>query len=83
MHVTCACALAPRAARGDLWPDSGPAEVLDSMKYKGEHLEILLTLNRSVGLIRADTRHPPGPACRAHGGRAHGGRANRAGWCRQ
>lgn len=35
-----------------------PAEVLDSMKYNGEHLEILLTSNRSVGLIRADTRHP-------------------------
>lgn len=35
-----------------------PAEVLDSMKYNGEHLELLLTLNRSVGLIRADTRHP-------------------------
>lgn len=41
-----------------------PAEVLDSMKYKGEHLEILLTLNRSVGLIRADTRHPSGLTCR-------------------
>lgn len=38
-----------------------PAEVLDSIKYKREHLEILLTLNHSVGLIRADTRHPPGP----------------------
>lgn len=48
-----------RAARS-LWFMAGqwPAEVLDSMKYNGEHLEILLALNHNVGLIRADTRHP-------------------------
>lgn len=38
----------------DLWLDSGLQEVLDSMKYMGEHLESLLAPNHSLGQFDSD-----------------------------
>lgn len=38
----------------DLWLDSCPTEVLDSMKYKGEHLESRLARNHNRSQFDSD-----------------------------